>query len=83
VRLKNETGWSTIDPHLQALPGTAAYPVPFSYSSCDSSGSGALTGDWSNAYVADGHPGPESNPGCDVFVQLGGDGSQVSFAYYE
>lgn len=83
VRLKNEAGWSTIDPQLQALPGTAAYPVPFSYSSCDASGSGSLTGDWFTAYVGDGQAGPESNPGCDIFLQLEGSGSQVSFAYYE
>lgn len=83
VQLKNETGWSTIDPHLQALAGTAAYPVPLSYTSCGGNGSASFAGDWQSVYLVDGVQGAQTNPGCDIFVQLQGDGSQVSFRYYE
>lgn len=83
VRLKNETGWAAINPNLQALPGTAAYPVPFTFEACSGSGSSTLTGDYETAYLGDGNANSQTNPGCDIFVQLDGDGSQVSFRYYE
>jgi hypothetical protein len=82
VRLKNEVTWATIDPSIQATPGTATYPVPFSYSSCSGTGTGTLTGNWNQAYLFNGQ-GAATNAKCDIFVKLKGDGSAVSFVYYE
>lgn len=82
VRLTNENSWSTVDPQLQALPGTAQYPVPYTATSCAGSASSSLTGDYVTSHLIDG-AGAATNPQCDVFVQLQGNGSQVTFRYYE
>lgn len=82
VRLKNETAWSTVDPKLAAMPGTATYPVPFTYSWCSGSSSGALTGNYQNTFLINGQ-GSATNYGCDIFVKLGGSGSQVQFQYFQ
>ncbi len=82
VRLRNENSWGTIDPQLQPLPGTAQYPVPFTATSCAGSAPGALTGDYNSVHLVDG-AGAATNPVCDIFVQLQGSGSQVTFRYYE
>ena len=82
VRLKNETAWSTVDPKLSAMPGTATYPVPFTYSWCSGSSSGSLTGNYQNTFLINGQ-GSANNYGCDIFVKLGGNGSQVQFQYFQ
>jgi hypothetical protein len=82
VRLKNESAWSTVDPKLQALPGTATYPVPFSYTWCSGSSSGSLAGNYANTFLING-PGSAANYSCDIFVKLGGNGSQVQFQYFQ
>lgn len=83
VRLKVEPTWSTINPQMQAQPGTASYPVPYSYASCAGTGSGSLTGNWVTSYLIDGNSGMSPNINCDIYVQLQGGGSAVQFAYYD
>lgn len=82
VRLKIDPTWSSVDPIIQAQPGTSSYPVPFTATSCKGNSSGSLTGDWNQNYLVDG-PGATANYNCDVFVQLQGSGSAVKFVYYD
>jgi hypothetical protein len=82
VRLVNETSWSTINPKIQAMSGTASYPVNFTATSCTGSGSGSLTGNWVERFLIDG-PGTATNNQCDIFVKLNGNGSQVQFSYFQ
>lgn len=82
VRLKNETSWSTVDPKLVAMPGTVSYPVSFSYNWCGGTSSGTLTGNFQNTYLINGQ-GSAPNYSCDIFVKLGGSGSQVQFQYFQ
>ncbi len=86
VRLKNEVSWSTINPKLVAVSENgSAYPVDFSYSApcTGQSGTGTLTGQWNEAYLFDGTNDSQPNFGCDVYVQLEGDGSLINFNYYQ
>lgn len=82
VQLKVDPTWSTVDPLIQALPGTSTYPVPFSVSSCKGTQTQSFTGDWSQNWLVDGQ-GAAANIGCDIFVKLQGDGSTVKFTYYD
>ncbi len=84
VRLKNETTWSTVDPKLVPHPGTTSYPVPFTYTApcTGQTSSGSLAGNYQDVYLFNGQ-GSSSNYGCDVFVKLGGNGSQVQFQYFQ
>jgi hypothetical protein len=82
VRLKNESAWSTVDPKLVAMPGTAAYPVPFNYAWCSGSTSGTLTGNFQNTFLMNGQ-GAAPNYNCDIYVKLAGNGSQVQFQYFQ
>ena len=63
---------------LQAQPGTAGYPVPFSFFSCAGDGTGSLTGDFAPAILTQG-----SNPGCDLFVQFNGGATTLKVTYYD
>lgn len=81
VRLTVDPTWSSVNPLIQAQPGTGSYPVPFTATSCAGSSSGSLTGDWDQKYLIDGSE-TAANFGCDVFVKLGGTGSMVKFVYY-
>jgi hypothetical protein len=82
VRLVNETSWSTINPKIQAMSGTASYPVNFTATSCSGTASGSLTGNWVERFLVDG-PGSTANNHCDVLVKLYGNGSQVQFSYFQ
>lgn len=82
VRLVNESSWSTINPKIQAMSGTASYPVPFTATSCSGSSTGSLTGNWVERFLVDGF-GVTPNNYCDVFVKLQGNGSQVQFSYFQ
>jgi hypothetical protein len=63
---------------LQPLPGTAGYPVPFSFFSCAGNGTGSLTGDYSSVVIKSG-----ANPGCDLYVQFTGGATTLKFTYYD
>lgn len=81
IHLRVDPTWSSVNPVIQAQPGTAAYPVPFTATSCAGSSAGSLVGNWDQQYLIDG-PNPASNFGCDVFVQLQGTGAAVQFGYF-
>ena len=78
VRLAVNPTWSTIALQFQPMPGTAAYPVPFSFFSCGGNGTGALTADYAGVIFKSG-----ANPGCDFFVQFTGGGTTVKVTYYD
>ncbi len=79
VRLTVNPQWSTVMIQLQAMPTTAAYPVPFTFSSsCAASGTGSLTADYAMATLKTG-----TNPGCDFFVQFTGGATVLKFTYYD
>lgn len=78
VRLAVNPSWATVKILLQAQPGTAAYPVPFSFSaSCAASGTDSLTANYDEAILKQG-----ANPGCDYFVQFTGGATALKFTYY-
>lgn len=81
VQLRIDPTWSTVDPNIQAQPGTSAYPVPYTATSCKGTSSGTLVGDWDQDWLIDGQ-GATTNFGCDVFVKLQGTGTAVKFVYY-
>ncbi|MEI9938349.1 MAG: hypothetical protein WDO69_14100 [Pseudomonadota bacterium] len=78
VRLSVNPTWSTIALQFQPMPGTAGYPVPFSFFSCGGNGTGSLTADYANTTFESG-----PNPGCDFFVQFGGGGTTIKVTYYD
>jgi hypothetical protein len=83
IRLVVEPSWSTVNPAIQPMSGTASYPVPFSYQSCAGNGTGALLGDWQQAYLVDG-PTSAPNFGCDVYLKLTGSSQNlVQFSYFD
>jgi hypothetical protein len=80
--LANEPFWSSVNPQLHPASGTTSYPVPFTYTYCGGQGTGSLTGNDIKSYLIDG-PFPGPNYGCDVFIQLEGNGSPVQFSYFQ
>ena len=78
VRLAVNPTWAMIALKFQPMPGTAAYPVPFSFSSCAGNGTGSLTGDYVENTFKTG-----TNPGCDFFVQFGGGATTIKVTYYD
>jgi len=78
VRLAVNPTWSNIALQFQPMPGTAAYPVPFSFFSCGGNGTGSLTADYASVIFKNG-----ANPGCDFFVQFGAGGTTVKVTYYD
>jgi hypothetical protein len=83
IRLVMEPSWSSVNPAIQPMSGTSSYPVPFTYTSCKGSGSASLLGDWQTTFLVDG-PNPAANFGCDIFLQLTGNGqSLVKFSYFD
>jgi len=79
VRLTVNPTWSTVKIELQPKPGTASYPVPFSFSSsCATPGTGSLTANYVNVVLKSG-----TNPGCDYFVQFTGGTTALQFTYYD
>lgn len=82
IQLVNQPTWSSVNPSIHPYPGTASYPVPFSYTSCAGGGEGSLTGNFNAAYLMDG-PNPGPNYGCDIFLKLEGNGSPVQFTYWQ
>jgi hypothetical protein len=63
---------------FQPQPGTAAYPVPYSFFSCAGNGTGSLTADYAVSSIKSG-----SNPGCDLYVQFNGGATAVKVTYYD
>ncbi|MET0791348.1 MAG: hypothetical protein ABW061_07475, partial [Polyangiaceae bacterium] len=78
IRLAVNPSWSTVQVQMQAQPGTAAYPVPFSFFTCAGNGTGSLTADFAPAILKSG-----ANPGCDVFVQFTGGATVLKVIYYD
>ena len=78
VRLAVNPTWAMIALKFQPMPGTAAYPVPFSFFSCAGNGTGSLTGDYVENTFKTG-----TNPGCDFFVQFGGGATTIKVTYYD
>ncbi|HET7540347.1 MAG TPA: hypothetical protein VFK05_10770 [Polyangiaceae bacterium] len=78
VHLVVNPGWATVQVKLQAQPGTATYPVPFSFVYCGGNGTGSLTGNYVDAVLKSG-----PNPGCDVFVQFTGGDTAVKVTYFD
>ena len=78
VHLVVNPGWATVQIKLQAQPGTATYPVPFTFFNCGGNGTGSLTADYAEAVLKSG-----PNPGCDFFVQFGGGATAVKVTYFD
>ncbi len=78
VRLAVNPSWSVIGLKFQPSPGTAVYPVPFSFFSCGGNGTGSLTADYASVTFKSG-----PNPGCDFFVQFGGGATTIKVTYYD
>jgi hypothetical protein len=78
IRLSVNPSWSVINLQFQPLPGTGPYPVPFSFFSCGGNGTGSLLTDYANVTFKTG-----ANPGCDYFVQFGGNGGTIKVTYYD
>jgi hypothetical protein len=79
VRLTVNPTWAVVSLQLQPLPGTASYPVPFTFSaSCAAGGTNSLTADYVNVTLKSG-----TNPGCDYFVQFTGGTTALKFTYYD
>jgi hypothetical protein len=81
VRLTVNPAYSSVNIQLQALPGTAGYPVTYTFSStCAASGSGSLTADYSQPTLLKAN----TNPGCDFYVQFTGSATAVlKFTYFD
>jgi hypothetical protein len=78
VRLAVNTGWATVKIEFQPQPGTAGYPISYSFSSCAGSGTGSLTADYAESVMIMG-----TNPGCDVYVQFKGGATTIKATYYD
>ena len=79
VRLAVNPSWATVAIQLQGQPGTAVYPVPFSFSStCAAAGTGSLPANYTSVTLKSG-----TNPGCDYFVQFTGGTTALKFTYYD
>ena len=78
VRLAINPTWDVVGVKLQAFPGTAMYPLSFSFFGCDGNGTGSLSADYAESTLKSG-----KNPGCDYFVQFGGGATTIMVTYYD
>jgi hypothetical protein len=57
-------------------PDSGTYPVPFSWSNCGATSSGAFTANYANQAMT-----PVSSQ-CPIYVKLGGNGDMLHFQWW-